>query len=262
MIRVDAVCKAFGGLVAVDHCSLEIPAGSITGLIGPNGAGKTTLFNIVAGFLRPDEGTISFGGRDITGVKPHRLFKLGLMRTFQIPHVFDRMTVLENLMVVPGEQKGENVLAAWFQWGSVRDQDEAIRKQADEVLGFLSLGGVRDELAGNLSGGQKKLVELGRTMMSDCKTVLLDEPGAGVNRTLLGKLVEDISRLNRELGYTFCVIEHDMDVIAQLCDPVIVMAEGKVLAQGHFDQIRSDARVLEAYLGGSTRGDGSPAEPA
>lgn len=251
MIKVDGVRKAFGGLVAVDNCSLEIAAGSITGLIGPNGAGKTTLFNIVAGFLRPDQGAISFEGQDITGTKPHRLFKLGLMRTFQIPHVFDRMTVLENLMVVPGDQKGENVLASWFQWGSVRHQDNVIRKRADEVLDFLSLGHLRNELAGNLSGGQKKLVELGRTMMSDCKTVLLDEPGAGVNRTLLSKLVEDISRLNRELGYTFCVIEHDMDVIAQLCDPVIVMAEGTVLTQGRFDQIRSDERVLEAYLGGA-----------
>ncbi len=250
MIQVDGVCKAFGGLVAVDSCTLGVAAGSITGLIGPNGAGKTTLFNIIAGFLRPDDGTVTFNGQDVTAVKPHRLFKLGLMRTFQIPHVFDRMTVLENLMVVPGDQKGENVLASWFQWGMVSNQDDAVRRRADEVLDFLNMNHVRDELAGNLSGGQKKLVELGRTMMSDCKTVLLDEPGAGVNRTLLVKLVDDISRLNRELGYTFCVIEHDMDVIARLCDPVIVMAEGTVLTQGNFDQVRSDARVLEAYLGG------------
>ncbi len=253
MITVEAVCKSFGGLVAVDACSLEVPKGSITGLIGPNGAGKTTLFNIVAGFMRPDDGRIFFNGQDITGAKPHRLFKLGLMRTFQIPHVFDRMTVLENLMVVPGDQRGENVLFSWLQWGQVRDQDDSIRRRADDVLGFLRLDHVRDEPAGNLSGGQKKLVELGRTMMSDCKTVLLDEPGAGVNRTLLGSLVEDISRLNRELGYTFCVIEHDMDVIARLCDPVIVMTEGKVLTQGRFDEVRTDARVLEAYLGGGAQ---------
>ncbi len=173
------------------------------------------------------------------------------MRTFQIPHVFDRMSVRDNLMVVPPGQSGENLFTAWFGIGRVAREDAAVGARADEVLQFLNLGPLAGEHAGNLSGGQKKLVELGRTMMSGGKTILLDEPGAGVNRTLLATLVEDIARLNREHGYTFCIIEHDMDLIARLCDPVIVMAEGKVLAEGTFEAVRRDRDVLDAYLGGA-----------
>ena len=251
MIRVDHIRKSFGGIRAVDDCSLQIPQGRITGLIGPNGAGKTTLFNIIAGFMRPDGGHIVLDGTDITGWPPHRLFRRGLVRTFQIPHVFDRMSVRENLMVVPAGQSGENLFRAWFSPRQVAREDEAVGARADEVLEFLKLTRLAGEAAGNLSGGQKKLVELGRTMMSGGKTILLDEPGAGVNRTLLTALVDDIERLNREHGYTFCLIEHDMDVIARLCDPVIVMAEGRVIAQGSFETVRHNAEVLEAYLGGA-----------
>ena len=252
MIEIQEVSKRFGGIVAVDRCSFAIETGTITGLIGPNGAGKTTLFNIIAGFMTPTAGRILLDGRDITGLPPHRLFHQGLVRTFQIPHEFGRMTTLENLMVVPPGQDGENVLNAWFRPFRVAAGEREVQRRAEEVLAFLNLDHVGDELAGNLSGGQKKLLELGRTMMTEARMVLLDEPGAGVNRTLLAALADSIRRLNRERGYTFCIIEHDMDLIAELCDPVIVMAEGKVLTQGGFDQVRQNREVLEAYLGGLT----------
>ncbi len=260
MIVVQDVVKSFGGHRAVDHCSFRITEGSITGLIGPNGAGKTTIFNIIAGFLTPDSGKISLNGRDVTGVSPHRLFHRGLVRTFQIPHEFRRMTALENLMVVPAGQSGENLFAAWLHPGKVRAQETEIRRRAESVLEFLEITHIRDELAGNLSGGQKKLLELGKVMMSDAKVVLLDEPGAGVNRTLLAKLCDDIRRLNRDMGYTFCIIEHDMDVIAALCDPVIVMAQGRVMVQGTMEAVRRNPEVLEAYLGGTAPVDGGVIE--
>ncbi|MEQ8966260.1 MAG: ABC transporter ATP-binding protein [Azospirillaceae bacterium] len=258
MITIDRVSKRFSGVVAVDDCSFEIARGSITGLIGPNGAGKTTLFNMIAGFMKPTSGQIRLEDRDVTGLPAHELFHLGLVRTFQIPREFKRMTALENLMVVPPAQVGENVLTSWFSWGRVRGQEAELRDRAEEVLDFLNLGHVRDELAGTLSGGQKKLLELGRTMMTDAKVVLLDEPGAGVNRTLLGELADFIRRLNTERGYTFCIIEHDMDLIASLCDPVIVMAQGTVLTQGTMAEVRADERVREAYLG-ATEETGAPA---
>ena len=253
MISVQNVVKSFGGVRAVDGCSIEVEKGSITGLIGPNGAGKSTLFNTVAGLFAPDSGRILLEGRDITGWKPHQLFRLGLVRTFQIAHEFSRMTVLENLMVVPGDQTGESLVASWLSWRQIRDEDAAIRRRAEEVLAFLRLTDLAFELAGNLSGGQKKLLELGRTMMTDASVVLLDELGAGVNRTLLAELATDIERLNAERGYTFWVIEHDMDLIARLCDPVIVMAEGGVLAQGTMDEIKRNDAVIEAYLGGGAK---------
>ena len=249
MLTIDRVSKRFGGLVAVDGCSFEVGAGSITGLIGPNGAGKTTLFHIVAGFLSPDEGRVLLDGEDIVGVAPHRLFHRGLVRTFLIPHEFRRMTVRENLMVVPPHQSGENLLASWLAWGRVAREEREVRARADEVLDFLRLSPLADEPAGNLSGGQKKLLDLGRTMMTDARVVLLDEPGAGVNRTLLREIVDVIRRLNAERGYTFCLIEHDMDVVAELCDPVIVMAQGSVLARGSMAEVRADERVRAAYLG-------------
>ena len=250
MIVIDEVSKRFGGIVAVDACSFRIEPGTITGLIGPNGAGKTTLFNIIAGFMRPTGGRILLDGRDVTGLPPHRLFHQGLVRTFQIPHEFARMTTLENLMVVPPRQDGENLFNGWFRPFRVAAREREVRQRAEEALAALKLDHVRDELAGNLSGGQKKLLELGRTMMTDATVVLLDEPGAGVNRTLLAELAGSIRRLNRERGYTFCIIEHDMDLIAELCDPVVVMAEGRVLTQGGFDEVRQNREVLEAYLGG------------
>ncbi len=257
MIRVEDIVKTFGGLRAVDGCSLEVATGSITALIGPNGAGKSTLFNIIAGALEPDEGRILLGDTDITRLPPHKRFHQGLVRTFQVPHEFARMTVLENLMLVPAGQPGESIAQVLLRYGAVRRHERAVRERAEDTLEFLQLAHLKDELAGNLSGGQKKLLELGRTMMTDARMVLLDEPGAGINRTLMAKLADDIRRLNRERGYTFCIIEHDMDLIAELCHPVIVMAEGRVLTQGSMDEIRRDEAVLEAYLGGAAHQAGA-----
>lgn len=249
MIRVEDLHRHFGGFRAVDGASLSIETGSITGLIGPNGAGKSTLFNVIAGVLPPTSGRVSMDGQDITGLPPHELFHRGLLRTFQLAHEFASMTVRENLMMVPGQQTGETIWNTWFQRGRIEREELALRKRADEVLDFLTIRHLTHEKAGNLSGGQKKLLELGRTMMVDAKVVFLDEVGAGVNRTLLGTIGDAIVRLNKERGYTFCVIEHDMDFIARLCDPVIVMAEGKVLATGASDQIMQNEAVIEAYLG-------------
>ena len=249
MIRVENLHKRFGGLRAVDGASLEIAAGSITGLIGPNGAGKTTLFNVIAGAFRPTSGRVFLDDKEITGLPPHELFHKGVLRTFQIAHEFTTLTVTENLMMVPGGQRGESLLDAWFRPGLVREEEAAIRAKAEEVLDFLGLSHLAQEQAGNLSGGQKKLLELGRTMMVEAKIVFLDEVGAGVNRTLLRTIGDAIQRLNTERGYTFCMIEHDMDFISRLCDPVIVMAEGAVLMQGSAEEVKSDARVIEAYLG-------------
>ncbi|ADO42487.1 ABC transporter ATP-binding protein [Ketogulonicigenium vulgare] len=249
MIVVHDLHKHFGGFRAVNGASLRIETGSITGLIGPNGAGKTTLFNVIAGRLPPTSGRVEMDGEDITGLPPHELFHKGLLRTFQIAHEFSSMTVRENLMMVPGGQSGETLWNAWFQRTRIRDEERALRQKADEVLEFLTISHLADEKAANISGGQKKLLELGRTMMVDAKIVFLDEVGAGVNRTLLNTIGDAIVRLNRERGYTFCVIEHDMDFIGRLCDPVIVMAEGQVLAQGSADQIMQNEAVIEAYLG-------------
>jgi len=249
MIQVRDLHRHFGGFRAVDGASLTIEQGSITGLIGPNGAGKSTLFNVIAGVLKPTSGQVTMAGEDITGLPPHELFHKGLLRTFQLAHEFSSMTVRENLMMVPGGQCGETLVNTWFRRGRIREEERALRKKADEVLDFLTISHVADEKAGNLSGGQKKLLELGRTMMVDAKIVFLDEVGAGVNRTLLGTIGDAIVRLNKERGYTFCVIEHDMDFIGRLCDPVIVMAAGKVLAQGSADSIMKNEAVIEAYLG-------------
>ena len=249
MIVIEEVSKNFAGIQAVDRCSFQIEKGQITGLIGPNGAGKTTLFNIIAGSLKPTQGRIWLDGDEITGLPAHQLFHRGLVRTFQIPREFKRMTVLENLMLVPSGQVGETVWTNWFRWGAVRRQEHQIQQQAEEVLEYLSLTHLKNDLAGNLSGGQKKLLELGRTMMTAAKVVLLDEPAAGVNRTLLGELAQVIQRLNQERGWTFCIIEHDLDLISNLCDHVVCMAQGRVLAQGSMDQIKQDPRVREAYLG-------------
>lgn len=249
MIRVDNLHKHFGGFHAVDGASLSIEKGSITALIGPNGAGKTTLFNVIAGVLTPTSGRVFMDGEDITGLPPHALFHKGLLRTFQIAHEFSTMTVRENLMMVPPNQAGENLWSAWFHGQQVREEERLIRRKADEVLDFLTISHIADEKAGNISGGQKKLLELGRTMMTDAKIVFLDEVGAGVNRTLLNTIADAIVRLNQDQGYTFVVIEHDMDFIGRICDPVICMAEGKVLAEGTLEEIKSNEKVIEAYLG-------------
>ena len=249
MIEVHDLHRHFGGFRAVDGASLRVEEGTITGLIGPNGAGKTTLFNVIAGVLRPTSGRVTMAGEDITGLPPHELFHRGLLRTFQIAHEFSSMTVRENLMMVPGEQQGETLWNAWFRRAAIREDERRLAAKADEVLDFLTVGHLSDERAGNLSGGQKKLLELGRTMMVDARIVFLDEVGAGVNRTLLNTIGDAILRLNRERGYTFVVIEHDMDFIGRICDPVIVMAEGHVLAEGSLDEIKANEQVIEAYLG-------------
>jgi branched-chain amino acid transport system ATP-binding protein len=249
MIAVENLHRHFGGFRAVDGASLSIGTGSITGLIGPNGAGKTTLFNVVAGRLPPTSGRVTMAGEDITGLPPHELFHKGLLRTFQIAHEFGSMTVRENLMMVPANQLGETLWNAWFRRGLVAAEEKRIRDRANEVLEFLTISHLADQKASQISGGQKKLLELGRTMMVDAKIVFLDEVGAGVNRTLLNTIGDAIIRLNQERGYTFCVIEHDMDFIGRLCNPVICMAEGKVLAQGTVEEVKNDERVIEAYLG-------------
>jgi len=249
LLELEGIVMAFGGFRAVDRVTLKVAEGQITGLIGPNGAGKTTLFNVIAGAYQPTAGVIRFAGETITHLRPDERFHRGLVRTFQIPHEFGRLTVLENLMVVPPQQSGEQLWANWLAYRRVTVEEEAVRQKALEVLAFLELTHVMNERAGNLSGGQKKLLELGRTMMTKAKLVLLDEPAAGVNRTLLRKLEEKILILNREWGYTFILIEHDMEMIEKLCDPVVCMAEGRVLIAGDFATVRNDPRVLEAYLG-------------
>ena len=249
MLKINNLNKNFGGLKAVNNVTLKVNQGSITGLIGPNGAGKTTLFNTIAGVYSPNNGEIFLEDNNITGLKPHELFNLGILRTFQIAHEFSSLTVLENLMMVPNKQLGENLIYAWFKNSLVKKQEEEIRAKAIEVIDFLNLSHLTQELAGNLSGGQKKLLELGRTMMVDSKLVLLDEVGAGVNRTLLNEISDAILRLNKEKNYTFFVIEHDMDLIEKICDPVIVMAEGSVLFEGKFAEVKSNEEVIEAYLG-------------
>ena len=193
---------------------------------------------------------------DITGVSPHELFHKGLLRTFQIPHEFSSMTTLENLMMVPGGQTGETLWNTWFGRKRIANEERALSAKAVEVLEFLTIDHLKDEKAGNLSGGQKKLLELGRTMMVDAKIVFLDEVGAGVNRTLLNTIGDAILRLNKERGYTFCMIEHDMEFIGRLCNPVIVMAEGKVLTKGTIEEIKANEQVIEAYLGTGLKNKG------
>ena len=249
MIEVQGLSKRFGGLIAVNNVSLKIARGSITGLIGPNGAGKTTLFNVIAGNLEPSSGRVFFDSEDVTGVASYQLFHKGLLRTFQIPHEFGKLTVLENLMMVPGGQAGESLFSTWVRPREVREGEAEVLDKARGVLDFLNLDHLANTLAGNLSGGQKKLLELGRTMMVDAKLVLLDEAGAGVNRTLLKEVGDAIERLHQDHDYTFCMIEHDLEFISRLCNPVIVMAEGGVLTQGTADEVKENEAVIEAYLG-------------
>jgi len=249
ILQVDSLSKYFGGLAAVSDCSLKIKKGSITGIIGPNGSGKTTLFNLIAGNLKSSKGMVLFNDEDITDVPSYELFSKGILRTFQIAHEFTNLTVVENLMMVPGNQSGENLVNALFKPSLIKKEEIKVKEKALEVIDFLNLKHLSNEIAGNLSGGQKKLLELGRTMMVDAKLVLLDEVGAGVNRTLLKDIGSAILRLNKEYGYTFCMIEHDMEFISRLCNPVIVMAEGSVLFEGTPDEVKKDEKVIESYLG-------------
>ncbi len=253
ILQVDRLTKSFGGVLAVNNCSLTISEGTITGLIGPNGAGKTTLFNLITGAEKPNAGRIRFRGRRIDGLAPHRIFHHGIIRTFQVPRELKTMTVLENLMLVPAGQRGEQIWNPLLFPGSVARQEQRNYDKAMDVLDFVELSHHRDEFASSLSGGQKKLLELARTLMCDPKLILLDEPGAGVNRVLMQKLVTKIELLREQLGVTIFIIEHDMDLVSRLCDPVIVMSEGAYLAEGTIDEVKRDERVLDAYLGGQYR---------
>ena len=249
MLGIKNLYKSFGGIRAINNITLEIEKSSITALIGPNGAGKTTLFNIINGSIKPDSGTVELNEIDITGYEPHQLFNLGILRTFQIAHEFSSLTVKDNLMMVPPNQTGESILQTWFSPKKIKLEEQNIARKADEVMEFLQLKHLANEYAGNLSGGQKKLLELGRTMMVDPKIVLLDEVGAGVNRTLLNTIGDAILRLNKEFDYTFCMIEHDIEFISKLCDPVIVMAEGTILMKDEISKVKENDKVIEVYLG-------------
>ncbi|MEM9782718.1 MAG: ABC transporter ATP-binding protein [Pseudomonadota bacterium] len=251
VLVAEGMTRRFGGVTAVDTMSLSLAAGTITGLIGPNGAGKSTFFNLVSGVVRADAGSLRFEGRDITGLPAFRRARLGLIRTFQLSREFARLTVLENLMMAPQLQLGEHVGPIFLRRAAVRAADAEVLARAREVLAIARLEPLADEYAGNISGGQKKLLELARTLMVDCSTILLDEPGAGVNPALMETLRDMIVRLNRDHAKTFLIVEHDMDLIARLCDPVVVMAEGRLMVEGSFDAVRQDRRVIEAYLGGA-----------
>ena len=253
ILEIDSLSKYFGGLAAVSNCSLKVKKGTITGIIGPNGSGKTTLFNLIAGNLKSSAGSVMFNNENITDVPSYELFSKGLLRTFQIAHEFTNLSVLENLMMVPGNQSGEKLMNALLKPSLVAKEESQIKEKAMEVVNFLNLGHLKNELAGNLSGGQKKLLELGRTMMVDAKLVLLDEVGAGVNRTLLKDLGTAIQKLNKEKGYTFCMIEHDIDFISRMCNPVIVMSEGSVLFEGTSDEVKKNDKVIDSYLGRSNQ---------
>ena len=248
MLEVAGVVKAFGNLCAVDGVDLTIDAGTITGLIGPNGAGKTTLFNLIAGALAPEAGAIRFLGDRIDRLTPDRIFAKGLARTFQVPRPFPQMTVLENLMLVPRHQSGERFWNNWLSAGRVRGEERRARERAMEVLALCDLADKAADIAGRLSGGQQKLLELARVLMTDPRLILLDEPAAGVNPVLLETLVDRIVRLH-ERGVTFLVIEHNIDLVLTVCRPIVVMAQGKLIYHGDAAGVRSDRRVLDAYLG-------------
>ena len=253
ILDISKLSKNFGGISAVKDCSLKIKRGSITGIIGPNGSGKSTLFNMIAGSLKPNNGRVYFNNEDITGLPSYDLFSKGILRTFQIAHEFSNLTVIENLMMVPSNQSGEKLINALLFRKKFETEEVQIRNSAYEVAEFLNLKHLANELAGNLSGGQKKLLELGRTMMVESKLVLLDEVGAGVNRTLLKDLGSAILRLNKEKDYTFCMIEHDIDFISRMCNPVVVLSEGSVLFEGTSDEVKQNEQVIESYLGRSKK---------
>ena len=253
LLEVEGLVKRFGGHYAVDGATFGVERGSITGMIGPNGAGKTTCFNCIAGSLPSDGGRVVFDGEDITGLPSYRVFGRGLTRTFQIPQELSAMTVLENLMVVPAGQSGERVVESWLRPWRVAAQERAIAERAHEVLAEVDLTHEAQNYAGNLSGGQRKLLELARALMSDPGMILLDEPSAGVNPTLTRRLVDHIRGLRDRLGITFFVIAHDMDFMMRLCERLIVMADGRVLVEGEPLAVLEDENVQAAYLGTVTR---------
>ncbi|MBW4710223.1 ABC transporter ATP-binding protein [Roseobacter sp. YSTF-M11] len=251
ILATDGLGLSFGTLKAVDAVSLKVRRGAMTGLIGPNGAGKSTLFNLLTGALKPDAGTVRFDGQNITGMPSDRLFALGLGRTFQIPRPFARMSVLENVMLAPKGQIGEAIAGPFLFRGRMQAQERDIRNKALEVLDFVTLDALADHPAGQISGGQMKLLELARVLMGDPKLILLDEPAAGVNPVLTETLIGKIEELNRQ-GTTFVIIEHDMDFVMRHCDPVIALAEGRVIFEGTSDAALTNPMLLDAYLGATT----------
>lgn len=248
ILSTRGLCRSFGMLKAVDDVSLQVRRGSMTGLIGPNGAGKSTLFNLLTGALKPDGGTVELDGRGVTGLAPDRLFANGLGRTFQIPRPFARMSVLENVMLAPMGQTGETITGPFLFRPRMRTEESQIRAKALEVLDFVTLSSLADHPAGQISGGQMKLLELARVLMGDPALILLDEPAAGVNPVLTKTLIGKIEELNRQ-GTTFVIIEHDMDFVMQHCDPVIALAEGSVIFQGTSAEAMANPVLLDAYLG-------------
>jgi len=250
MLELIGVCRAFGGARAVDDVSLRVAGGRITGLIGPNGAGKTTLFNLIAGSLPPSAGRILLNGQNIAGAPAHRRLGAGLARTFQIPRPFGAMTVLENVLLAAPGQRGEAPFANWFLPRAVAAQERRNADRARDILAFLALDRLAAAPAATLSGGQRKLLELARVLMADPKLILLDEPAAGVNPTLLETIIDRIAALHAR-GLTFLIVEHNLDLIARLCSEVHVMAAGKLLVSGTPEAVTRDARVVDAYLGGA-----------
>lgn len=252
ILEVDALGKNFGGLQAIASCTFDVARNSITGVIGPNGAGKTTTLNVVAGEIKPDAGTVRFNGEVVTGARPYRMARLGVARTFQLARELGRLTVIENLCLAPAPQPGESLLRALLRGPQVRQRERQIRERAREVLRTFNLYDKRDELAATLSGGQKKLLEIARAVMAEPQLLLMDEPTAGVNPALRDRILDHIHQLNRD-GLTVLIVEHNLSVIDQLCDDVIVMAAGTVLKRGRMATLRQDSDVITAYLGGQQR---------
>jgi neutral amino acid transport system ATP-binding protein len=248
ILQAKNLRKTFGGVAAVNDASIEVASGSITGLIGPNGAGKTTLFNLLSNSISPDSGEVLLDGSPIQTVAPHRITRRGMVRTFQVARVLSRLSVLENMLLAPQQQTGENFFKVWFSGGQIQREEARARDRALEILDSIGLAHKAQDYAGGLSGGQRKLLEIGRALMTNPRLILLDEPAAGVNPTLINQICDYIQTWNRE-GITFLIIEHNMDVIMSLCDRVWVLAEGTNLAVGTPAEVQRDARVLEAYLG-------------
>ncbi len=248
LLRASNLSKSFGGIRAVQSADIEVPPGAIVGLIGPNGAGKTTLFNLLSNFLRPDSGTVVFDGKPVHGKPPHAIARLGMVRTFQVPRVLSRLSVQENMMLAVQDQIGEKFWNVWFRGGAIAREERQIRERARSLLETVGLGPMADRYAGSLSGGQRKLLEMARALMTAPKLILLDEPAAGVNPALIEKICDHIKQWNDE-GLSFLIVEHNMDVIMSLCDRVWVMAEGRNLTHGSPEEVRNNPQVLEAYLG-------------
>ncbi|MDW5594772.1 ABC transporter ATP-binding protein [Conexibacter stalactiti] len=252
LLRVEHVVKRFGGVRAVDDASFAVERGSITALIGPNGAGKTTLFNVVTGFQHGDGGTVVYDGRAILGRPPWAIARCGLVRTFQITKALAAMPVIDNMTLAAPHQPGEHIATLLVRPRATRRREHEIEARAGELLETFGLAAKRDDYAGTLSGGQRKLLELARVLMAEPRMVLLDEPMAGVNPTLGGKLLEHVHALRERDGTTFLLIEHDMEVVMGHSDRVVCMAQGAVIAEGAPEAVRNDPRVIDAYLGGGS----------